>query len=279
MNSVVCKGWKLVAKIADHKICGSTDKLNDNGLCPSHVNQIIAIRILENGGKVCSNRIIKGCYNEIFDDISKLCDKCYVRKTNKCKGETKLGKPCPNFAKDDKIYCTTHSRIYGDSEPDKQIESDNKYPCVLADIKKCKNKVELKDTKCENCIQKYCNGISHSLKQCVYSKIGNTDYCIHHQKQADYHKMIKEGKKICSNAIRRGCYNEITDGYERCKVCRSSENISDKKRRDTRIIISEKFNSENTNEKMCKICPKIVNRLINNKCLDCYTNLTKCKFE
>jgi hypothetical protein len=68
---------------------------------------------------------------------------------------------------------------------DVSVANDKLYT-ILADIKKCKNKVELENTKCENCIQKYCNGISHSLKQCIYSKIGITDYCIHHQKQSSW---------------------------------------------------------------------------------------------
>lgn len=272
MSINVCKGWILAQKRADIKNCDRTENLNENGYCTSHLSQYKVEEILNRSGKVCSNRFTRGCYNEIFDDISQLCSKCYPRKTNKCIGKTKTGSPCPNFGKNDGDYCEKHI-----PEIEEYSDEENTiYKCELWQLKSCPKKVSIKNTRCNKCKETYCWGIIKEEKYCTNLKIsGTTDFCRLHAKQEVYFELLKDNKKVCSNSVRRGCYNEVLDDFARCNECRQKERVSSNARYQVRKDMSEQYNSENSNQKMCKYCPNIVEKLINDKCYKCYDSFKR----
>jgi hypothetical protein len=87
-----------------------------------------------------------------------------------------------------------------------------------------------------------------------------------------WEELTKKGIIICNN-WKRGCWNEINDGFKRCISCREKERIADKNLRNKKKNESNEYNKNNTDNKMCIDCSKIVsNNLFNieyNKCTLC----------
>ena len=86
-------------------------------------------------------------------------------------------------------------------------------------------------------------------------------------------ELTKKGHIICNN-WKRGCWNEITDGYKRCLSCREKERITEKNLRDTKKNNSIEYNKNNDDKKLCKQCNSAFLlkdfNIETNKCLYCY---------
>jgi len=117
-----------------------------------------------------------------------------------------------------------------------------------------------------------CLGKNQKGLTCIFKPLENDQYCKLHQ---TYKKMINlqnEGKKVCKNWV-RGCWNILSDNYERCLNCRLNEREKEKKLREKKKENSIKFNSINKDKFMCNECNSITIEYKNNKCQKCYTTL------
>jgi hypothetical protein len=114
-----------------------------------------------------------------------------------------------------------------------------------------------------------CLGKNHKGNNCNFKPLENDEYCKLHQ---SYKKMIQlqnENKKVCKNWI-RGCWNILTDKYERCIDCRLNEREKEKNLREKKKNNAVTYNNENNTNLMCVSCNKITETQKNNKCEKCY---------
>lgn len=104
------------------------------------------------------------------------------------------------------------------------------------------------------------------------------DYCGKHQTYGRYINEKDKGNKICRNWI-RGCWNVLNNNKETCDICLEKNRKNDKKNYNKKKDNSEKYNKDNnnTNNRMCFLCNKIVDKSLfkKDKCFNCYESQQK----
>ena len=85
-------------------------------------------------------------------------------------------------------------------------------------------------------------------------------------------KLEQQGIIVCCNWL-RGCFNETTDDFKKCLICREKNRELDKDKRKNKLTNAIKYNTNNDKNKMCKKCNGIESidtyDLITNKCSIC----------
>lgn len=226
----------------------------------------------------------------LFDDTinKRYCNSCLDTKI--CVWNTKDGNRCYYKRKKGVNHCGTHA-CYSNFD----INKINEYPkcgtCKLLFVsddklttcKPCRN---IGEKNRKNAKQKivdndlFCIHIDKEKGRCKFQKNNDCEfkeYCGNHQSYARFISEKDKGNKICYNWV-RGCWNVVLNN-ESCVKCLAKNNNYNNEKYHEKKDKSEKYNkdNDNTNNRMCFLCNKIVDKSIfkKDKCFNCYESQQK----
>lgn len=208
--------------------------------------------------------------------------------------------PCPwQRMSDNCDFCKRHSKYDGiytkddipnliwcsgcpDVFPPKTGETFKQ--CLPCRTRGSANNAKLKEKKNET--KKQCLGIvgkqnekeNGTGKKCSHGAPVDDDYCGKCQTYKKWKELINDGNKVCKNWI-RGCFECITDDYQKCQTCRSNNQITDKISIDKKITNANMYDSKNEDTKMCVKCNKTDKhfKIKNRKCEKCFDTYKKAE--